>query len=146
MWDKVINFWDFFFEIFPEAMNFIMGNKDINDNSFNRNKENGGSLLLRPEGQLLFTEIYSLFENDNIDDFKKKVSKIDFNLSNSIWNYVFWDNGIMVSKNKKLKTTIFRHLLGKTTDSEKSYLNTEMTKIYAKYGQKYQYTIQPVLD
>jgi DNA sulfur modification protein DndB len=128
---KITSFWDFFFEAFPNVIKFIK--QENVPTTFARNKKSGGSLLLRPEGQLLFASIYKEFEDaKKIEVFKENVVKINFNLNSLNWMYVFWKGDTMETKHKKLKKSIFRFLLG--NKQEKKYISAELTKIYKDYN------------
>jgi len=138
---KITQYWDFFFATFPDVVKFIK-DEEV-DVKFLRNKETGGSLLLRPEGQLLFATVYREFETaKNLSAFKNKVSKIDFNLNSTNWIYVFWTGSKMEGKLKKLKKSIFMYLLGRTQNE--SYINKELTRIYKEYNSEYKKKIKPV--
>ncbi|MCB8999921.1 MAG: DGQHR domain-containing protein [Bacteroidales bacterium] len=138
---NVTSFWDFFFEKFPEVIKFI--NEEKVSSKFERNKKTGGSLLLRPEGQLLFASIYKEFEKlKKLEKFKELVVKIDFSLDGINWNYIFWRGDKMVTKYKRLKRAIFKYLLGEEKD--KTYIINEMTKIYKEHNLIYKNKIIPV--
>jgi alpha-mannosidase len=139
---KITSFWDFFFEAFPNVVKFIKEEKV--PTTFVRNKKSGGSLLLRPEGQLLFATVYKEFEDaKKMNVFKKNVVKIDFNLNGLNWMYVFWKGDTMETKHKKLKKSIFRFLLGKKDD--KKYITSELTKIYKDYNLIYKDNLKSVV-
>jgi DNA sulfur modification protein DndB len=142
LYEKITDFWDFFFETFPDVVKFIRDQKV--PTSFARNKLTGGSLLLRPEGQLLFATVYKEFkELKKTKLFKENVSKIDFNLSGKNWKYVFWKGDVMETKHKKLKKAIFRFLLG--NEEEKKYINGELTKIYKDFNLDYKVNLKSVI-
>lgn len=143
LYGKIISFWDFFFEDFPDVVKFI--NQEKVPAKILRNKKTGGSLLLRPEGQLLFASVYKEFENlKKLKVFKENVSKIDFNLSGHNWKYVFWKGDKMEPKHKKIKRSIFRFLLGKK--EEENYITTELTKIYKEYNLTFKNNLTPVVS
>lgn len=138
---RIVEYWNFFFSKFPSVVKFIKG-QNVPKN-FIRNKKNGGSLLLRPEGQLLFARVYREFEGSKkLRVFKKNVSKIDFNISKFPWKYVFWKGDTMETGHKKLKNAIFNFLLNNYRD--KSYIDTELTKIYKEYNLRFKHEIKPV--
>lgn len=142
LYKEITQFWDFFFSVFPDVIKFIK--KEKIPIKFKRNKETGGSLLLRPEGQLLFATIYKEFESSSkLSVFKTKVQDIDFDLSSTNWKYVFWTGSKMNGKNKKLKSAIFSYLLGKRTNEQ--YVHSEMIKIYKDYNIDYKKRIKPVI-
>lgn len=143
LYEKITAFWDFFFESFPNVVKFIKEEKV--PATFARNKKSGGSLLLRPEGQLLFASIYKEFEESKrLQVFKSNVSKIDFNLSSQNWMYVFWKGDAMETGHKKLKKSIFRFLLGKK--EEKNSINSELTKIYKDYNLTFKDNLKSVVS
>lgn len=140
---RIKAFWDFFFKTFPNTVKFIKEEKV--PATFVRNKRSGGSLLLRPEGQLLFASVYKEFEESNkLKVFKDNVSKIDFNLSGRNWMYVFWKGDTMETKHKKLKKSIFKFLLG--NKEEKKYITGELTKIYKDYNLTYKDNLKSVVS
>ncbi|MBW1616873.1 MAG: DGQHR domain-containing protein [Deltaproteobacteria bacterium] len=137
-------FWDYFFEKFPEIIAFINGNSPmLNNIPFNRNNENGGSLLLRPIGQEYFAKTYKYFEDKNeFSIFDNNIKKIDFYLNSNTWKYIFW-NGTMLLKDNKLKYKLFLYLLGEA--SETDWINQKLTSIYAEANQTYNNHIKPVI-
>lgn len=141
LYEKITSFWNFFFETFPDVVKFI--NQEKVSAKFVRNKVTGGSLLLRPEGQLLFASIYMEFETSKkLKAFKDNISRVDFNLSGHNWMYVFWRGDTMETKHKKLKRAIFRFLLGKKEDA--NYIQTELTKIYKDYNLTFKNNLKSV--
>lgn len=105
--NKIIPYWTFFFETFPNIEKFV---SNQSTQGINRNKVNGGSLLLRPEAQLLMADAYKHFLNKGSQSFelyKKKLMKIDFQLDNQIWKYLFWLGHKMNTGSKKLKKEVF---------------------------------------
>jgi len=140
-WELINEYWEFFFQTFPKAKVFIEG-KSV-PKSFKRNKKTGGSLLLRPEGQLLIAEIYSHYKNKNeLNKIKRKFKKIDFNLNGKIWKYVFWSGTRMISKNKKLKKSLFFYLLGEKRYEE--FVQKNIKKVYDEFGKKYKEHIKSI--
>ncbi|MBK7908783.1 DNA sulfur modification protein DndB [Candidatus Pollutiaquabacter sp.] len=142
LYKKITDFWSFFFDTFPNVIKFIK--EESVPSKFIRNKKNGGNLLLRPEGQLLFATIYKEFDDlKRIKVFKENVAKIDFDLSSKNWMYVFWKGDKMETGHKKLKKSIFRFLLGKK--DEKNYISNELTKIYKEYNLSYKDDLKPIV-
>lgn len=136
----VVNYWDNFFKTFPDVVKFIKGQKVSND--FIRNNENGGSLLLRPEGQILIATVYIDYKQKGQESkFKRNITHVDFNLSSQNWMYVFWKGNKMEGKYKRLKKSILQFLLGNTV--VENYVHDELKKIYATYNAKY-VAIKPV--
>jgi DNA sulfur modification protein DndB len=134
--ENIIPFWDYFFSTFTEVVKFIAG--DTVSKDFRRNKINGGSLLLRPEGQLLIAEFYKYFYDKGPSAFKKfklDLPKIDLHLSSDTWKYIFWTGSKVISKNKKLKKDILLHLLGEKINSKE--LNENIKAIYKEYNEEY---------
>lgn len=132
------NFWDCFFECFPEAIRFIDGENGIllNGRLFNRNKNSGGSLLLRPVGQELFAKAYQRFlKKEAISLFKTKIRSIDFDLSGPIFRYLFWNNGKMLSKENELKNRTLPFLLGENISQ--AYIDKEFERIYLNFNLTY---------
>lgn len=137
-------FWNDLFKLFPEIVKFIDGQKEIKVNGavFNRNDKTGGSLLLRPVGQVLIAKVYNEFMNKNkIDDFKKLITKIDFNLSGNTWKYIYW-NDKMLPKNESLKKNLLNFLLNNY--SKEKELQKEIGKIYESFNLEYKNHILPV--
>ncbi|HVX01181.1 MAG TPA: DNA sulfur modification protein DndB [Candidatus Babeliaceae bacterium] len=138
---KIIPFWDFFLKKFPQISQLVLGK--LVDEDVIRNKRTGGSLLFRPEGQLLIAKVYKQSDRiGRLKAFKDNIGKIDFNLSGSTLNYVFWKGDKFENKNQKLKETLFNFLLGNNDDA--NYITRELTKVYKDYNLKYTGHIKPV--
>jgi DNA sulfur modification protein DndB len=146
LYDKSVEFWDFLFENFPEIIDFIKGKKDIKilKGVFNRNNDTGGSLLLRPIGQVLLARVYKEFESKKkLNMLKSNIRKVDFNLSGPVWEYIYWNNNKMLSKNEKLKKSLLNYILGNFDD--KGWLTKELTKMYESVNLEYKGHIKPVM-
>lgn len=142
LWIELKEFWDDFFNLFPETVAFIDG-KPVPD-SFRRSHESGGSILLRPEGQFIISQIYKKYKTeDQLDFFKNNIIKIDLNLSSPIWIYVFWKVPGIETGNKKLKKSLFLYLLGDL--SKKKEVEEGLVKIYKKYNLDYTNHITPIV-
>ncbi len=143
LWLQVKTFWDDFFELYPEFIKYI-GDGEIPE-KYRRDPIHGGSLLLRPEGQLLFSEIYWKFKSENrLGHFKKYVKKIDFTLEGPTWLYVFWkDPGIEISK-KQLKKYVFLYLLGDRSKADQ--VKKELTQLYESHNRSYNDHVKPVTE
>ena len=130
------SFWDLIFNIHPELVDYINGNQNIGINGklINRKSESGGSLLLRPVGQELIAQVYTKFESNEIENFKKKLREIDFDLSHSNWKYVFW-NGKMLGKELKLKKGIFHKLFDKPIQNYN--VDEEKKRVYKLFNVEY---------
>ncbi|CAM1341668.1 DNA sulfur modification protein DndB [Tenacibaculum aestuarii] len=136
-------FWNSVFKTFPNIEKYINGGNDVKiDNKLiSRKSSSGGSLLLRPIGQELISIAYSKFDDSEIANFEKKLVKIDFNLSNDYWKYVFW-NDKMLGKELRLKKGIILKLMGKPI---KGYnIDNEMKRIYKLYNKIYNFSIKEV--
>jgi DNA sulfur modification protein DndB len=143
MWSDIVLFWDKFFKSFPAVKKFILEGKGLQ--KFKRNPKTGGSLLLRPEGQLLIASSYKHFkEKGQEDDFWQKISGIDLNLSGPVWNYIFWTGEKIESKNKKLKRELMLFLLGEKRSTR--YITESLKSVYKSYNLKYDNHIQPLID
>ncbi|SDG56091.1 DGQHR domain-containing protein [Psychroflexus sediminis] len=142
-YEEATAFWDSVFDTFPEINQYLNkeANVTINSKPIYRNHESGGSLLLRPVGQKLLAFAFTKFGDDEIELFKERLSKIDFNLSNSIWKYLFW-NEKMVTGENRLKKNLILYLLGKFDDE--SYIHSEMSRIYELNNDIYTHNISPV--
>jgi DNA sulfur modification protein DndB len=141
--NKVLPFWKYFFESFPSIEQYIEGK--ITDKSFLRNKENGGSLLLRPEGQLLIASLYKYFESlgrKQFIDFKKRLPKINYQLSNPLLKYLFWTGEKMNTKNKGLKRKSFLFLLGDHVDAKS--LKKDYSDLYKEYNDEFKIQLKPI--
>lgn len=136
LYQRSVNFWDTFFAVYPEIISFIDGDSEINisEEKISRNEETGGSLLLRPVGQELVAKSYVKFNQNEIQDFKDKLRQVNFNLSNSNWKYLFW-NEKMLGKEQKLKNCMLLYIMGKFEDTP--YIHREMRRIYNKNNQPY---------
>jgi DNA sulfur modification protein DndB len=136
-------FWNFFFKTFPEIDHYIDGVNNImlNETPIYRSSESGGSLLLRPVGQELIANAFTRFDDNELDEFSKKLKKINFNLSGNTWKYIFW-NGRMLAGNAKLKSNLLLFLLGKYNNPNE--IHNEMTKLYELNNQVYYNHIQQV--
>lgn len=114
-----------------------------NGEKYNRNNETGGSLLLRPVGQLLFAKIYMAFlVSEELEILSEKLPCIDFNLNGNICKYIFWNNR-MLPKNEALKKNVFFYILEKYNGNI-DLLQEEIKKIYETYGVAYDNQIQPI--
>ncbi len=111
---EIESFWSLLFRQFPEIESFIEGNKPIlNGIPFDRNNLNGGTLLLRPVGQVMIANVYMEAKKKNkVGDFLSKVREVDFNLSCSNWKYLLWNGGKMIPKNEALSRRSLLVLLG----------------------------------
>ena len=142
-YQKCTDFWDYFFTQFPMIKQFIQGEecKFANGDSFNRNTETGGSLLLRPVGQRLFAQIYNAFDVDNrLDVLTSKISSLDFNLNGDNCKYVTWNNK-MLPKSETLQKRVFFYILGLSTDST---IHADLKKVYENYGANYNNCIKVI--
>lgn len=136
LYQKSVDYWDVFFEVYPEIISFIDGNAEVEiaEERISRSDETGGSLLLRPVGQELIAKSYVKFNQNEIQAFKDKLRQVNFNLSNSNWKYLFW-NEKMLGKEQKLKNCILLYIIGKFDDT--AYIHREMRRIYIKNNQPY---------
>jgi DNA sulfur modification protein DndB len=145
-YNKVVLGGNYFFEVFPITEQFIRGglgeNRFPNGDLITRNRETGGSLLLRPVGQMLFAETYILFSSskEELEILKEKLQGVDSNLNGSTWKYVFWNNK-MLAKNDALKRNILFYLLGKYKNEN---IHNEIRGVLNNYGVEYQNRISPV--
>lgn len=147
LYEVAANYWNSLFKAFPEIETFITTNKamQINGSVFNRNSQTGGSLLLRPVGQVMFAKVFKDFEKGGIakaNKFWKNVRLVDFNLNGSIWKYLFW-NERMLPKNDATKKDLFNFLLGNLKDEKR--LHTELRKIYSSFNVQYKTNIKPLV-
>lgn len=144
--EEIFNFWNYFFNNFPQIQRYI--NEEVvlfeNGEKYNRNNETGGSLLLRPVGQLLFAKIYMAFlASEELEILSEKLPRIDFNLNGNICKYIFWNNR-MLPKNEALKKNVFFYILEKYNGNA-GLLQEEIRKIYETYGIAYDNHIQVVV-
>ncbi|GAB3571576.1 hypothetical protein GCM10027578_30090 [Spirosoma luteolum] len=140
--ERVLPFWNFFFDSFPEIEKYIEGKKQ---NGIDRNKKDGGYLLLRPEAQLLLSEVYKHFlekGQSSFETFKSKLLKIEFNLNKDTWKYIFWTGSKMNTGSKKLKREVFMYLLGEKVDVAR--MNENLIKLYKDYGSEYTGHLEPI--
>ncbi|MBQ2886589.1 MAG: DGQHR domain-containing protein [Alphaproteobacteria bacterium] len=136
-------FWDYLFRNFPDIKSFITGSKAYfaNGDLFNRNKETGGSALLRPIGQKLFAQIYIAFKNNqSIDVLTSKISNVDFNLNGNIFKYITW-NEKMLPKSESIQKRILFYILGISDDNN---IQMDIKTVYNKYGIEYDNNIKPI--
>ena len=136
-------FWDYLFQNFPDIKSFITGSKAYfaNGDLFNRNKETGGSALLRPIGQKLFAQIYIAFKNNqSIDVLTSKISNVDFNLNGNIFKYITW-NEKMLPKSESIQKRILFYILGISDDNN---IQMDIKTVYNKYGIEYDNNIKPI--
>lgn len=143
----IFNFWNYFFSNFSQIQRCI--NEEFvyfeNGEKYNRNNETGGSLFLRPVGQVLFVKIYMMFlASGELEILSRKLSLIDFNLNGPNCKYIFWNNRIL-AKNDALKRNIFLYILGKYNGNV-DRLQEEIRNIYETYGIVYNNHIQPIND
>ena len=136
-------FWDYLFQNFPDIKSFITGSKAYfaNGDLFNRNKETGGSALLRPIGQKLFAQIYIAFKNNqSIDVLTSKISNVDFNLNGNIFKYITWYEK-MLPKSESIQKRILFYILGISDDNN---IQMDIKTVYNKYGVEYDNNIKPI--
>lgn len=146
LYEKSVEFWDFVFNVFPEIDKFLDGERNIkiNKSLFDRNTLTGGSLLLRPVGQELLARTYKHFKNvQKIDVLKNNIRKVDFNLSGSNFNYLFWNNGKMLPKELTLKQNLILYILGEFKNE--TFINDNMKKVYKSFNLEYKKTIKPLI-
>jgi hypothetical protein len=143
-YERIVGFWDYFLGCFPEINSFVEGESvTLNGEPFNRNNVNGGSLLLRPVGQILFAKMYFEMNRLNeLDMFKEKLRLIDFRLSGLHWKYLFWDGGKIVAKHERLKLDVFRVLLGKSSNTAE--VNKHRKELYRLLQREYDGDLSPV--
>jgi DNA sulfur modification protein DndB len=98
-------------------------------------------LLLRPIGQELIAIAYSKFSNEEKGEFRKKLKKIDFNLSHHYWKYIFWNNK-MLGKELRLKKGIILKLMGKPIIGYN--VDKEMKRVYRLYNENFDFSIKPL--
>ncbi len=137
LFSQVSGFWDFVFREFLWIEEFIGGQtvKDDKGRVLNRNKESGGSIILRPEGHIYLAEIYKRYSDDNsLQKLRERLNQVDWHLSAPIWKHVFWE-GKMLSKNKPLKRKLLSLMLGESVN--KLDLERELKKRYVDVGADY---------
>ncbi|MBL7823164.1 MAG: DGQHR domain-containing protein [Saprospiraceae bacterium] len=143
--NKVLPYWEYFFQSFPSVEKYIDGK--IADKNFLRNKDNGGSLLLRPEGQLILASLYKHFESlgrKQFVAFKKRLPKMNFQLSSPLLKYLFWTGEKMNTKNKALKRKSFLYQLGANVDA--TLLKKEYTALYNEYNDEFKTTLRVIQE
>ena len=131
-----LDFWNYFFNLFPQIRQFIEGCESLfaNGDIYNRNNETGGSLLLRPVGQKLFAQIYCAFrDKGQLDELTSKIPSLDFNLNGSYCKYVTWNNK-MLPKSETLQRRVFFYALGLSSDSA---IHNDLKSVYENYGANY---------
>lgn len=143
LYSKAALFWDTVFEAFPELIQYIDGeqNVEINDDPINRQDESGGSLLLRPVGHKLLATVYNKFETNERQDFIDRISQVNFNLSSPNWIYIYW-NEKMIGKELTLKKNMLAYMIGKYDDT--NFIHEGMTRIYENHNQDYDNHIEQV--
>ncbi len=101
----------------------------------------GGSILFRPIGiQIYFQTVSILYQyDDNLKEAIKRVSKIDRNLNNDVWNDVIWDsrgNKILYGKeNKDLARYLALYVLGFDLNRIR-YSESKLKSLYASVIKK----------
>lgn len=141
LYEKSLAFWNMFFELFPFIKNYI-DDQEV-PSSLKRDHQSGGSLLLRPVGQVLIAKAYMTFDSSNIEIFRQKIIQIDFNLSSKNWKYLYWTGDKMLGKNEVLKRNVILFLLGKFTNER--IITKEMKSIYDDYNIEYTDRIEPIV-
>ena len=134
--NECVDYWNFFFETFPEIEKTLNGHKCYfsNGDLFNRNKHTGGSLMLRPIGQLLFAELYTIYRDaGKLKEFSKKAKSLDLNLNGSLCKYITWNNK-MIPKTLSLQKSIFKYILGLSSNDS---IHEDIKKQLAVYGIEY---------
>lgn len=84
--EVVFQFWDTYFEIFPLAAEFILG-----DSSIGLSRNHGGPFYLRPIGQVVFAEIYKKLKELNKLDKLSRILTLDMNIESEFWHHIFWN-------------------------------------------------------
>lgn len=142
--NECVDFWNFFFATFPEIEKTLNGQECLfrNGDVFNRNKLTGGSLMLRPIGQQLFAEFYTIFRDmGKIEEYSNKIKLLDLNLNGNLCRYVTWYNK-MTPKTLSLQKNIFKYILGLSSDES---IHVEIEKQYAIYGIEYKERFKQIL-
>ena len=143
LYAKAALFWDTIFEAFPELIQYIDGeqNVEINEEAIYRQDESGGSLLLRPVGHKLLATVYNKFEATERQDFIDRIAQVDFNLSSPNWIYIYW-NEKMIGKELTLKKNMLAFMIGKYDDA--NFIHEGMTRIYENHNEVYDNHIEQV--
>ncbi len=143
LYNKAALFWDTIFEAFPELIQYIDGeqNVEINDDLIHRQDESGGSLLLRPVGHKLLATVYNKFETNERQDFIDRITQVDFNLSSPNWIYIYW-NEKMIGKELTLKKNMLAYMVGKYDDA--NFIHEGMNRIYENHNEEYDNHIEQV--
>lgn len=134
--NECAEFWNFFFAVFPEIKKTMNGEKCYfaSGDVYNRNKFTGGSFMLRPIGQLLFAELYTIFrDSGKLKEFSKKMQVVDLNLNGSLCKYITWNNK-MIPKTLSIQKNLFKYILGLSSDEK---IHEEIEKQFAVYGIEY---------
>lgn len=142
--NECVDFWNYFFELFPEIEKTMNGETCYfaNGDVYNRNKQTGGSIMLRPIGQLMFAELHTVYrESGNLKEFSRKIKAMDLNLNGSLCKYITWNNK-MIPKTLPIQKNIFKYILGLSSDES---IHEEIEKQYAIYGVKYKNRIEKLL-
>ncbi|UII20850.1 DGQHR domain-containing protein [Fulvivirga ligni] len=144
-YEKAAEFWDVFFQVFPEIVRYVNGGVDvrIDNKSIERDSESGGSLLLRPVGQKLIAYAYSRFDDNERQTFIDKLRQVDFSLSGNTWKYLYW-NEKMITGEDRLKKNLLMFLLGKFYNQEE--IHDEMKRIYELNNEEYHNHIRPIIN
>ncbi|MCW3072890.1 MAG: hypothetical protein JWO44_2780 [Bacteroidetes bacterium] len=124
------DFFDFIIKNITEYKEYFSGKKKLKDY---RNSEHKKplNLLFLPIGINLIAEIYTHFKiNEELDTFKKLVNKLDFDLYNGDFKYIYFHpiQNKVVTSNKTLGKNLALYLLGE----EIKISNVELKKGLAK--------------
>jgi len=122
----VFNFWDSFFQCFPNARTFA-DTIDINT------RNNGGPLSLRPIGQQVFGEYYIKMKSLNRINELNIINNIPDDISNEFWHNILFDpiGHRIVGSKSFVRDYIYYHLNLPLTVKQQEAL----TANYKKYKQ-----------
>lgn len=110
----------------------IKRNEKVNKYRYKKSKTAGGSLLFRPIGIKLLSELYTEFKakKKSITSLWAKINRNSFDLNDSYWTQIIWDDvrmNIIPKREKMLREYCF-YLFGLEHDEE--YLEVEYNKAF----------------
>ncbi|MGH7801270.1 MAG: DNA sulfur modification protein DndB [Thermodesulfobacteriota bacterium] len=131
----IFKLWDHFIESFPALSKYLSLKNSLNKAAKFRNTE-GGHILFRPVGLILFFEVISgLLKLDwEIDDIFNRISKIEIDLNKKPWVEVLWESKakrmITRKENKKAALWLCYYIL----NIDLSKVKTSEDKLKGEYA------------
>ncbi|WP_338872099.1 DNA sulfur modification protein DndB [Spirosoma sp. SC4-14] len=121
--ETVYAFWNTFFGLFPEAVRFIEGDRNIG-----RERDNGGPFYLRPVGQEVIAMLYVQLQNE--PNIFARISNIPASITDPFWLFVMWDGTNVIQAKSHIRDYLF-YQFGYLNDPKKI---STLKRNYRKYA------------